>query len=171
MSIPPDELTPLGNASTPTPAILPGYKAHVTIAGTGTSMDGLTAPVVVLIDPNTGLLVSAAPWTPIYQTNLSNVPQAVTSGPAIVGGWAFASSNNVLVYVALYDAPPGAVTVGTTVPALVFGVPSAGHNTMLSAHGIKFTTAVTAAALADRQGGTAPNSPLACSYFVRLGAE
>ena len=145
--------------------------SYAVISAPGTAFDGKDALLVVAVDPASGQLVSAAPWTPIYQTNLSNVPQAVTSGPAIVGGWAFASSNNVLVYVALYDAPPGAVTVGTVVPALVFGVPSAGHNTMLSAHGINFTTAVTAAALADRQGGTAPNSPLACSYFVRLGAE
>jgi hypothetical protein len=171
MTTPPDELTPLGNASTPVPAILPGHKAFVTITGTGTAMDGLSVPVGVLIDPATGLLVSAAPWTPVYQANLSNVPSLVIAGAATVGGWAFTSSNNVLVYVGLYDALPANVTVGTTVPTIVFGVPSTGHNTMLSAHGIKFTTAVTAAALADRQGGTAPNSPLACSYFVRLGAE
>jgi hypothetical protein len=132
--------------------------------------DGTVSPVMVTLDPATGLPVApgaTTPWTPVYLPNLSNVPQAVSAAPATLGGWAFTSSNNVLVYVGLYDAPVGSVTVGTTVPTIVFGVPQAGHNTILTADGIKFTTAITAAALADRQGGTAPNSPLACTYFVK----
>lgn len=62
----------------------------------------------------------------VRKTNLTNTAFQVKASDGNVLGWNIINPNASAVYVKLYDALPGAVTVGTTVPKHTIMVPASG---------------------------------------------
>lgn len=88
------------------------------------------------------------------------------TGPHDLRGWYIFNEDTVENFIQLFDAPnAGAVTVGTTVPKLSFGIPPGAAANILASEGIPFTEGIVIAATTTPTGNTAPANPLDVNLF------
>lgn len=114
--------------------------------------------------------VATDPGLTAYRnTALAATKQAAATAACALFGVTLINPNTVTVYLKLYDAAVGDVTVGTTTPAVVYAVPAGNGTTpgqfLLTPEAVAaeyFSTAITVAAvleLAD-SGTTAPSTAI-----------
>lgn len=100
--------------------------------------------------------------------DLDESEEAVKAAPGAVYGYYFYNANAALRYLKLYNATVTGTTVGTTTPLATFPLPptSAGH--IAFPEGIRFSTAITAAAttgLADNDTGAPSANDVIVNIF------
>lgn len=113
------------------------------------------------------IAASQTTWTPISLPALTATATAIKAAAGTIGGWYLYNPNSTVVYVQLFDAATGAVTLGSTAPVAALGIPAGSAANVVSAAGINFTTAITVAATTTATGSTAPASALVASFFYR----
>lgn len=93
-------------------------------------------------------------------TALSNTKQAAVAAACCVTGYSWHNPNSAVSYLQVFDVASGSVTVGTTAPTYVIGIPANGTANIEYSLGIKHATALTVAATTTATGSTAPSSAL-----------
>jgi hypothetical protein len=102
-------------------------------------------------------------WTPSMQSALSTTVTTLKGAPGELGMWQCYNPAAAVSYVQVFDTA-GAVTLGTTVPKFVIGVPTVTANTLEAAMGIHFAAGIKVAATTTPTGSTAPATALVCSF-------
>lgn len=100
-------------------------------------------------------------------TALTNSAQAIKASAGQLFGWYIFNPNTVTVWIQIYNTAAASVTVGTTNPAMVFGVPAGSAANVVNPMGIEFTNAgFSAAAVMTTAGGnTAPTTAVDANFF------
>jgi hypothetical protein len=84
----------------------------------------------------------------------------VKSGPGQVYGYDIHNPNAAISYVQFFNTAVGSVTVGTTTPVYVVGIPANSRASVEWPMGLAFSTAIVIAATTTRGGNTAPGTAL-----------
>lgn len=110
-----------------------------------------------------GLPVTIVPATQggvdTYSAALQATATLVKGSPGQIYGYYFFNVNAAVSYVQLFDAATaGAVTLGTTVPKLSFGLIAGGGANQEWDEGIQFTLGIVVAVTTTRAGSTNPTS-------------
>lgn len=100
-------------------------------------------------------------------TALTNSAQAIKASAGQLFGWYIFNPNTVTAWVIIYNTAAASVTVGTTNPVLVIGVPAGAAANVVNPMGIEFTNAgwSAAAVMTDAAGNTAPTVALDANFF------
>ena len=117
------------------------------------------------IGPN-GQLNCVEGWLPKLLNGLTNSATSVkSSNQAVLGTIYCYNPSNAVAYIQLFDVATAAgVTLGTTVPKLSLGVPTAqASGTGPTAVGILFYNGLQVAATTTATGSTAPSTAMDCS--------
>lgn len=102
-----------------------------------------------------------------YNTALNATKAAVVAVPLSIYGWQINNPNGAFSYVQMFNKLTANVTVGTTVPDFVIGIPANGSVTILNALGIDFSIGLVVAATTTFGGSTNPATqalPVAIFY-------
>jgi hypothetical protein len=94
----------------------------------------------------------------IYSGAVTNTATQVKSGAGQVYGYDIHNPNASIVYLQFFDTAVGSVTVGSTTPKFVLGIPANGRAAIEWPNGIQHTTAIVIAATTTRGGSTAPGT-------------
>jgi hypothetical protein len=89
-------------------------------------------------------------------TALTNTKQQVKGSAASLYGWHIYNPNAAVTYVQIFNALSASVTVGTTAPDMVIGVPANSAVSLNDSLGLNFATGLTIAATTTFNGSTAP---------------
>lgn len=100
-------------------------------------------------------------------TALTNSAQAIKASAGQLFGWYIYNPNTVACWVIIYNTAAASVTVGTTNPAMVIGVPAGSAANVVNPMGIEFTNAgwSAAAVMTSAGGNTAPTTALDVNFF------
>lgn len=100
-------------------------------------------------------------------TALTNSAQAIKASAGQLFGWYIYNPNTVACWVIIYNTAAASVTVGTTNPVMVLGVPAGSAANVLNPMGIEFTNAgwSAAAVMTSAGGNTAPTTALDANFF------
>lgn len=131
----------------------------------GASAQSLTRICVAAPNSNGGINCVEG-WAPKLLSGLTNTATAVKSSSAGLLGTAYCYNPNASVaYLQVFDAATAAsVTVGTTVPKLSFGIPSAlASGIGPGPVGIQFLNGIQVAVTTTATGSTAPSSAMDCN--------
>lgn len=95
-------------------------------------------------------------------TALTNTAQVIKASAGAIGGWYIFNPNGVTAWVILYNTAAASVTVGTTNPKMVLGIPAGAAANVEFGKGIPFTNAgfSVAAVMTSAAGNTAPTTAL-----------
>lgn len=95
-------------------------------------------------------------------TALTNTAQVIKSSAGALGGWYIYNPNTVAAWLILYNTAAASVTVGTTAPKMVIGIPAGSAANVEFSKGIPFTNAgwSAAAVMTSAAGNTAPTTAL-----------
>jgi len=94
-------------------------------------------------------------------TALTNSAQAIKAAAGKLGGWYIFNPNTVTAWVIIYNVAAASVTVGTTSPKMVIGVPAGSAANVEWTQGIAFDTAMSCSAvMTSAAGNTAPTTAL-----------
>ena len=100
-------------------------------------------------------------------TALTSTAQAIKASAGQLFGWYIFNPNTVTAWVIIYNTASASVTVGTTAPVLVIGVPAGAAANVVNPMGIEFTNAgwSAAAVMTSAAGNTAPTTALDANFF------
>lgn len=106
-------------------------------------------------------------YTPTRTSLSTTVTALKSSAQGKLGGWSIYNPNNLVAFVQVFNvATFGAVTLGTTVPVLTFGIPPFGAAIgNAGAPGIDFSAGIQIAATTTATGNTAPTAPLETTFW------
>jgi hypothetical protein len=97
---------------------------------------------------------------------LTNSAQVIKASAGRLGGYYIFNPNTVTAWVIIYNVAAASVTVGTTTPQIVKGIPAGSAANAEFGNGITFTTAMSIAAVMTTAGGnTAPTTALDVMIF------
>lgn len=99
-------------------------------------------------------------WTPSSQTALTNTVVAIKTSAGQIGGLDVYNPNASAVYLQFFNLTTANVTLGTTTPTFVKGLPGTAAANINWGAGIAFNTAISWAATTTPTGNTAPGSAL-----------
>lgn len=157
-----------GVYNTSLPSLLTGQRADLQLDNTGRlitnnrALQQSTDAVTASLSPTT-----SGGWAPSSQVALTNTVASIKSSAGQVGGWMFYNPNTSAVYIQVYNAVSGSVTVGTTTAAYVLALPPGAAANVEYANGITHSTAISAAATTTATGSTAPTNPIT-GFFLRV---
>lgn len=102
-------------------------------------------------------------------TALTNSAQAIKASAGQLFGWYIFNPNTVTAWVIIYNTAAASVTVGTTNPAMVLGVPAGSAANVLGETGIEFSNTgwSAAAVMTSAAGNTAPTTALDALFFYK----
>ena len=106
-----------------------------------------------------------AGWTSFLANGLSTTVVTISSSPRVLALVDCYNPNASPVYIQIFNAASGSVTLGTTAPAL--SVPIGAGNTggfAMQTSGINFSNALSVAATTTAQGSTAPAAAPVCNF-------
>lgn len=100
-------------------------------------------------------------------TALTSTAQAIKASAGQLFGWYIFNPNTVTAWVIIYNTAAASVTVGTTNPAMVIGIPAGSAANVVNPMGIEFTNAgwSAAAVMTSAAGNTAPTTALDANFF------
>lgn len=135
-----------------------------TQSGTWTVQPGNTpntTPWLVSLSPSTSGGWSTAAYNGTGGSPaLTNTVVAVKASAGQFGGYMFYNSNSSAVYIQVFNAATGSVTLGTTNPTYVIPLPANGAANVEFANGIAHGTAISVAVTTTASGSTAPTTAL-----------
>ena len=109
-------------------------------------------------------------WTGIsvldsyYNASVSNTNLTVNASPTLIQSISVLNATSAEAYLQLFDLAIGDVTVGTTVPNLVFGVEAGGNPHYLFPKPIYFKTGLVVASTTARVGDSAAIQEVSITY-------
>jgi hypothetical protein len=131
---------------------------------------------VVPISDNSGSLTVDAPvGTPVFSTPTpsttggwskatalaqTTTKKAVKASAGTLGGYYAYNPNASVAYIQVFDVASGSVTLGSTAPDLVFGIPAGSAANLEFTNGVNMATAITLACTTTATGSTAPSTGL-----------
>jgi hypothetical protein len=158
------------------------------VAGTATSVNSgakdagtqrvilASDQTVVPVSDNSGSLTVDAPvGTPVFTTVTPSTTGGWSKGTALAqtttkkavkasagtfGGYYAYNPNASVAYIQVFDLASASVTVGTTAPDLVFGIPASSAANLEFTNGVNMATAITLACTTTATGSTAPGTGL-----------
>ena len=100
-------------------------------------------------------------------TALTNSAQEIKASAGQLFGWYIFNPNSVTAWVIIYNTAAASVTVGTTNPAMVLGIPAGAAANVVNPMGIEFTNAgwSAAAVMTAANGNTAPTIALDANFL------
>lgn len=147
------EKTTAGGDRTP---VSPTNPLPVTLAAAGVAVASTTPTT-----PGTG-------GTSVYShTALVNVKQEVKAGPASLFGWHIHNVAAAITYIQVFNKLAANVTVGTTVPDFVLGIPASSVISMRDSLPIDLTVGFTIAAATTVGGAVAPGTGAVVALFYK----
>ena len=109
-------------------------------------------------------------WTGIsvldsyYNGSVSSTNLTVNASPTLIQTISVLNATSAEAYLFLYDLAIGDVTVGTTVPNLIFGVESGGNPHYVFPKPIYFKTGLVVASATARDGNSAAIQEVSITY-------
>lgn len=100
-------------------------------------------------------------------TNQGNTKQAVKASAGKLTGWYIYNPNASAVYVQVFDAASGSVTLGSTSPSLVLAIPAGGAANIPPCDGLTFATAITIAVTTTETGSTGPATGCTVNFWYK----
>lgn len=100
-------------------------------------------------------------WSFFSNSALSNTVTAVKASAGKLGGYVIGNPNASAIYIQVFNKAVGSVTLGTTVPDMVFLIPGAANGAGANVEftqGIPLGTAITVAVTTTPTGSTAPGT-------------
>lgn len=142
--------------STPTPSSgADGDYASIVSSGDGT--------LWVTVTPSRG-----GGWTTSLKNALSTTVSSVKASAGLLGGFYCYNPAAAVTYVQIFNVATGSVTLGTTTPALSFGIPAGGGGVHEFVNGLGgFSTAISVAATTTATGSSAPATAIDCNFFYK----
>lgn len=137
------------------------FPATQPVSGTVTANQGTAGatPWPVTVVPST-----SQGWGPFLANGLSTTVKTVKASAGELGAYHCLNPNASAVYIQIFDAASGSITLGTTVPKLSLGLPAAAAGNVEWANGINFATAINVAATTTAAGSTAPGTAVDCNF-------
>lgn len=106
---------------------------------------------------------SKAYWK--YDSSLDATDILVAAGPCSLKGYHFLNTTAAVAYVQIFDAAAASdVTIGTTTPDFVLGIPASAGALMALGDGIKFTKGIVAASCTAVGGST--GAIIVATFFI-----
>jgi hypothetical protein len=109
---------------------------------------------------------STGGWSKVKYTAQTTTVQTVKSSAGVLGGWYIYNPNSAAEYVQIFDNS-GTVTLGTTTPDLVLGIPANSGANILDASGINFANAIKLGCTTTETGSAAPATGLTVNIFYK----
>ena len=119
-----------------------------------------TVPLYTTLVP-----LSTMGWTPYSNTALSTTKQQIKGTAGQVGGWFIYNPGNAVCYVQVFDLASASVTVGSTTPTYVLGIPTGSGANVVTPLGVKHGTGITVAATTTPTGSSACNASQVVVFF------
>jgi hypothetical protein len=124
-----------------------------------------------LHNPNTTITVTSGAsatggYTKAAWTAQTTTVRTVKGSAGKLGGYYIYNPNTSVAYVQLFDTA-SSVTLGTTVPDVVLGIPASAGANLLNDTGIDFTTGIKFAVTTTATGNTAPSTGLDLTLFYK----
>jgi hypothetical protein len=159
-------LVGMGDMNTPefvsgTGSTLPNNCAYV--GGTdGTNFRGLSTTTAGVLN------VAATPQTTggcsIFNASVTTAA-SIKSSAGQIYGYHILNTTTANAFVQIFNVASGSVTLGTTAPTLVLGIPAGGGAALSIEAGVAFSTAITIAATTTRNGST--TAACECTVFYK----
>lgn len=151
-------------ATSGTPVLTVNVMAWDEVTG-GTSTNGLAVSGIAPSATSSGMSVYSA-------VSSGNTVTTIDASPGQLYGISLgAGANTSLVYVQLFNAASGSVTIGTTAPLLSYDVPAGtsggGNNPQIPIQGAPFSTALSWACTTARSNSTGASSPCDINLFYK----
>lgn len=165
-----------------------GQRASVS-AGGAVKVDNsaVTQPIsaasAIPVSDNSGSLTVDAPvGTPVFTTPTpsttggwskatalaqTTTKKAIKASAGTFGGYYAYNPNATVAYIQVFDAASASVTVGTTAPDMVFGIPATGAANLEFTNGVNMGTAITLVCTTTATGSTAPGTGLDLTIFYK----
>jgi hypothetical protein len=99
-------------------------------------------------------------WSKITALAQTTTKKVVKASAGTFGGYYVYNPNASVAYIQVFDVASGSVTLGTTAPDLVFGIPATSAANLEITNGINMATAITLACTTTATGSTAPGTGL-----------
>jgi len=114
---------------------------------------------------NTPVPATANGWTPFLDAAQSTTVTTVKGSAGELGAYHCINPNTSNVYIQIFDAATsGAVTLGTTTPALSLGLPASDGGNVEWMMGIHFANGIQVAATTAAKNNTAPSTNVDCNF-------
>lgn len=104
-------------------------------------------------------------WSKYSNVALSTTVQTVKGSAGKLGGWFIHNPSAATAYVQLFDV--SSVTLGTTVPDQVFGIPTGASANIEITAGLAFSTNIKVAATTTATGSSAPATALVVNFWYK----
>lgn len=122
----------------------------------------LATPVFVTPTPGT-----TGGWSKVKYAAQTTTKQAVKASAGTFGGFYYYNPNASVAYVQVFDVASAGVTLGTTAPDMIFGVPASSGAVVEIGNGVNMATAITLACTTTATGSTAPGTGLDLTVFFK----
>lgn len=111
-------------------------------------------------------------WSPKLANGLSTTVTSVKNSAGELGSYHCLNQSGAVAYVQVFDAASaGAVTLGSTIPVLSFGLPAAsslpGGGNLEWSNGIHFASGIQVAATTTATGSSAPATAVDCNFAYK----
>lgn len=147
------------------------FEAKVQVAWAGGGVQNFPRSRSLWIEIDAAPLVDGLPVTDggddsmftsssVLLTALGATPVAVSTTPGALAGFQLTNNNTADIWLQVFDAAVGSVTVGTTTPKQTFRVPGGGTADPDFDPPVSYATAITVAATTTPTGATGPAVPL-----------
>lgn len=119
-----------------------------------------------------GLWASLAPsigggWFIDSRTALTNTPVSVKSAAGTFGGYILFNPAAAITYIQVFNVAVGSVTLGTTTPTFVIGIPAGSLANVEFPNGVAMSTAIVTAATTTATGSSAPATAAVMTTFYK----
>lgn len=109
----------------------------------------------------------SATWDYSLLLDQSNSVATITSDTTIFGGYYYFNPNEDECYVQLFDTTES-VTLGTTVPDLVYGLPALGGSNEELSHGVWLTNGLKVAVSSEPSNNIAPSIGVTLNIYYKI---
>lgn len=106
-------------------------------------------------------------WSKVKYAAQTTTKQAVKASAGTFGGYYVYNPNATVAYIQVFDAASASVTVGTTAPDMIFGIPATGAANLEITNGVNMATAITLVCTTTATGSTAPGTGLDLTIFYK----
>jgi hypothetical protein len=134
---------------------------RVTIASDSTGQVTLASGSLVTITPGT-----TGGWSKVKYAAQTTTVQTVKGSAGTLGGYYVYNPNSTVAYVQIFDNS-GAITLGTTVPDIILGIPALSAANLELANGVNMANAIKLACTTTATGLTAPGTGLDLTVFYK----
>jgi hypothetical protein len=113
------------------------------------------SPAFATVTPST-----TGGWSKITALAQTTTKKAVKASAGTFGGYYVYNPNASVAYIQVFDLASASVTVGTTAPDLVFGIPASSAANLEITNGVNMANAITLVCTTTATGSTAPGTGL-----------